>query len=276
MKQSVIQKDYLYVYGFTYLEEWKKTQLPSLTGIDERPLVMLPFEDIVAITTSVSSEKFSQEHLDANMKKTEWLKAKAFHHHECISSLYPHVTILPIPFGTIYKSGKNLRNLICSQKQLFLKRLASIKGKQEWNVKLYCDQEKSLSFTLHNNPAILELKEKLKTMPAGRQFLFKKKLEQLLVTQSESLQSQWWNEIHEQLYPFVSESHLRQNWSREVTERKDDMIANCDYLIPQDKVESFIDHIKELEDKYKEFGCFLQISGPWPPYHFSKMDKENN
>jgi hypothetical protein len=176
MIQSAIQTDYIYVYGFTYLTEFKQTKIPSITGIDGKPISMIPYDDLVAITTSVSTEKFSQEQLDANMKKAEWLKINAFHHHECISGLHPHFTILPMPFGTIFKNEDNIRSLMCSQGQLFHKRLSSIKDKQEWNVKLYCDLEKALSFTLHHDSAIIELKEKLKTMPTGRQFLFKKKI----------------------------------------------------------------------------------------------------
>jgi Gas vesicle synthesis protein GvpL/GvpF len=274
MTQSTVRTDYIYVYGLTYLEDWKDRKLPAATGIDQKKISTMKHEDLLAIITSVHPNDFSQEQLDVNMKNTEWLKANAFHHHECISELYQYAAILPMPFGTIFKNEENLINFMGRNGQLFQQSLSTIKGKQEWNLKLFCDQEAFLTFTLTHDLDILECKEKIKTMPAGRQFLFKKKLEHLLASKAESLQSEWWDEIHQQLNRFVSDSHLRQNWSKEVTERKEVMIANCDYLIPNDCVDGFINQVKDLENKYKDSGCLFQISGPWPPYHFSKIQKE--
>lgn len=270
MKQSMVQTEYLYVYGLTYLDEIEKEKLPDLTGIDHRPVYPLVHDNLVAIVTSVRAEDFSQEKIDTNLKNTEWLKSNAFHHHECIFDIHKQITILPLPFSTIFESEKNLRNYLDKQKSNFQKNLTSINGKEEWNLKLFCDQEKLLTFAVAHDPSIIDLKEKIRTMPKGRQFLFKKKLEQQIASQSESLQSQCWLDIHEQLRPLFSESHLRQNWSKEVTERKEEMIANCDFLIPRQNVSHFFTQVKELEEKLNESGCSFQISGPWPPYHFSK------
>jgi hypothetical protein len=110
-------------------------------------------------------------------------------------------------------------------------------------------------------------------MPKGKQFLMKKKLDHLISSQLEVEQSNWWSEIQQQLTSVVSEVNLRKNWGKEVTERKDEMIVNCDFLIEQNVSQLFMNKVVEIERLFDSFGCTFQVTGPWPPYHFSKMTK---
>ena len=141
-------------------------------------------------------------------------------------------------------------------------------------MKVFCNNEKTFSFILQHNEAVLDLKEKLALMPKGKQFLMKKKLEHLITSELEVEQSNWWSKIQQHVTSVVSEINLRRNWGREVTERKEEMIVNCDFLIEQSKSEEFMSRVIELEKLFEPLGCTFQVTGPWPPYHFSKMAKE--
>ena len=101
----------------------------------------------------------------------------------------------------------------------------------------------------------------------------KKRLEQLISMEFELEQSRWWKEIIKQLDSVVFEANLRQNWGKDLTERKEDMIANCDFLVDQSATETFLNKIGEIEKRLETLGCTFHITGPWPPYHFSKISK---
>lgn len=270
MPHTSVETHYIYLYGVILTEELEKTEVPSFIGIDQKNVHVIKVKELAAVVTPVDPHNFSQQQIDLQLKDSEWLKDKAFHHHECISVIHSQFTILPMSFCTIFQREENLKSLLTEQFDVILHKLNTLKNKQEMNVKIYCNSEQAFSYVLKHNPAVLELRENIATMPKGKQFIMKKKLNQLITSQLEIEQSQWWQQIEQELQLFFTGSKLRKNWGREITERSDDMIVNCDFLIDKKNTESFLKKLLDLEQKFADLGCTFQVSGPWPPYHFSK------
>jgi Gas vesicle synthesis protein GvpL/GvpF len=274
MTQTKAATDFLYLYGVIPTVELQETEAPLIIGIDQKNVLLKCFKELTAIITPVNPQYFSQQQIELQLKDAEWLKEKALHHHETIAAIHQHFTILPLSFCTIFQNEPNLESLLTEQYEVLIHKLSTLKGRQEWNLKLYCSTERALNYVTNHNPAVIELKGKLASMPKGKQFIMKKKLEQLIASELGREQSHWWVEIQKRLKSDVADSNLRRNWGKEVTERVDDMIVNCDFLIEKMKSESFINKIRELEKSFEALGCKFQITGPWPPYHFSKIEKE--
>lgn len=274
MSETVVETDFLYLYGVIPTTELEESGIPAVIGIDQKNVFSLIFKELAAIITPVNAQKFSQQHLDLQIKDSEWLKEKAVHHHECIATIHHQFTVLPMTFCTIFQNEKNLKSLLNDQYDMILNKLNFLKGKLEWNIKLYCSMDMAISYVVKHNHAVVELRESLPAMPKGKQFIMKKKLEQLIAAELELEQSRWWKEIEAQLTSIYSDSKLRKNWGKEMTERQDDMIVNCDFLINTADSEQFLNKVQEIEQNFKNFGCTFQVTGPWPPYHFSKIEKE--
>ncbi|PLS07158.1 GvpL/GvpF family gas vesicle protein [Neobacillus cucumis] len=274
MASTRIVPDYLYLYGVILAEELQDSEVPSIMGIDGELIKIKIHKELAAIITPVNADSFSQQQIDLQLKDPEWLKEKAFHHHEMISVIHKHFTVLPMSFCTVFQNIDNLEVVLHEQYSDLFDKLLSLKGQQEWNVKIYSNKEKTLSHIQFHHPPVVELKEKIPSMPKGKQFIMKKKLEQLIASQVELEQAKWWQEINNELTPYVTAANYRKIWSREVTERTDDMMVNCDFLVEIEAAPRFFHKIQELRLIYEEFGCTFQLTGPWPPYHFSKTVKE--
>lgn len=274
MTHTKATTDFLYMYGVILAEELQSLEVPSIMGIDQKTVTLKIFKNLAAVITPVNAQNFSQEQIALQLKDADSLKEKAFHHHEVISIIHQHFTVLPMSFCTIFQNERNLESLLADQYGVIYQKLLTLKDKQEWNLKVFCNNEKALSFVLQHNKAVLDLRTKLASMPKGKQFLMKKKLDHLISSQLEVEQSNWWSEIQQQLTSVVSEVNLRKNWGKEVTERKDEMIVNCDFLIEQNVSQLFMNKVVEIERLFDSFGCTFQVTGPWPPYHFSKTTKE--
>ena len=274
MSEEKNQTDYLYVYGIIPKEELTESVIPSIVGIDNQPITSITFKDIVAIATQVNPQTFSQQNIDSLSKNIDWLQENALHHHSCIEELNRCFTILPMSFCTIFQTEQKLVILLNQRYEELSGKLHTLKGKEEWNLKVFCKLETAKSIVLEHNPAITELKESLASMPVGKQFLMRKKIElkigEVLVKEF----GNWHAEIQQHLTGFVVESSLRSNWGKEVTGRADDMIINCDFFVERNRTDEFINAIHEGEKLFSNRGCTFQVTGPWPPYHFSKMGSE--
>ena len=266
--------DYLYVYGMIPKEELSENDVPSLLGIDQKPTTAIIFKDIVAIATLVNPQTFSQQSIDSLSKNIDWLQENALHHHSCIEEISRCFTILPMSFCTIFQTEQKLLALLNQRYEELSGKLQSLKGKEEWNLKVFCKLETAKSFILENNPSINELKDAVASMPKGKQFLMRKKIDlkigEVLVKEF----GNWQAEIQKYLTGFITESSFRSNWGKEVTGRADDMIINCDFFVERIRKDEFINAIRECEKLFSNRGCTFQVTGPWPPYHFSKMGSE--
>jgi hypothetical protein len=46
------------------------------------------------------------------------------------------------------------------------------------------------------------------------------------------------------------------------------MLLNASYLIPRDRAVEFASLVRALSDRHARHGLELELTGPWPPYHF--------
>lgn len=275
MSDTTIHQDYLYVYGIIPKEELSDRVVPTMVGIDQQPTIPIAFNEIVAIATPVNPQKFSQQNIDSLSKNIDWLQEKALHHHSRIEELYRDFTILPMSFCTIFQSEQKLLTLLKRSYDELSEKLQLLKGKDEWNLKVFCKLESAKHYILKNNPSITTLKDGLLSMPKGKQFLMRKKIDLKIEEETVKEIGKWQREVQRFLSSFIEDSILRTNWGKEVTGRADDMILNCDFFVEQNMTESFISATHECEKLFTDRGCSFQLTGPWPPYHFSKMGSEH-
>jgi Gas vesicle synthesis protein GvpL/GvpF len=272
---SQVKTDFLYVYGMIPVEELEQTCFPCIKGIDENDICVKQVRQLAVVFTQVNPITFSQEKIDQQLQNPEWLEEKAYHHHHLIDTLCRHYTTLPLSFCTIFQNEANLDHFLSDQYEKIFSKLDALKEKEEWNVKVFSRRQEATAYISTNHPKITDLREKLSSMPKGKQFIMKKKLEQMITGELENQQSLWWNDIQQVLARITEDKHLRINWGREMTGRNDDMMANCDFLVAKVNSQPFLQLLRETEMKYEEYGCTFQVTGPWPPYHFAQWTREN-
>ncbi|MGP4106121.1 GvpL/GvpF family gas vesicle protein [Virgibacillus sp. L01] len=262
--------DLIYVYGFINT----KQNPPKFKGIDgERDVYPIPMGSINAVVCDVCEQEFGQEVLQQKVEQADWLHEKAFHHHESLMKLYEYCTVIPMKFGTIYKSLDSLESTIATHHDRLIESLETLTDKEEWNFKIYCNNEKLREGIADHNPTVDQKKEEIAGLSPGRQYLEKRKLSQLVDQELEKEKESFYTLVHDSLEAFSVSSEVKKNWSKSVTGRNEEMAWNSVYLIQQNKVESFLDHIKELRRKWEESGWMLEATGPWPAYHFVTLPK---
>jgi hypothetical protein len=47
------------------------------------------------------------------------------------------------------------------------------------------------------------------------------------------------------------------------------MVLNAAYLVPADAAGAFRQIVEELGRRHEPDGVELELTGPWPPYHFA-------
>ncbi|KMJ57768.1 gas vesicle protein GvpL [Bacillus sp. LL01] len=263
----------IYLYGLVPSTESASLPLPSMKGFDGKgEMYTISIGEITAIVSSLDAKEYSEDIIKEKINSDmEWLQEKAFHHHETVMGLSKLYTVIPLKFCTLYKNENSLRDIVQQNQSKMTEKFALLKGNEEWNLKIYCNDELLKKQVSQSNPAIEERREEISQLSKGKQFFEKKKLDKLIEEEVEKEKDRISEEIHTHLQGFVLLGNVKRNWGKDVTGRKENMTWNSVYLISSSKVEQFLEEIQQFEKKMEEMGWQFEPTGPWPAYHFSSF-----
>jgi len=76
-------------------------------------------------------------------------------------------------------------------------------------------------------------------------------------------------EIYESLGQLAFSKNKSKLLEKDFTGMLEEMLLNAFYLIEESKLASFQKKVGELKEKYNSLGFKVEVSGPWPSYHFA-------
>jgi hypothetical protein len=209
--------------------------LAGLVGIDGSPVVAYPSAEFAIIVSEYQS--------------TGGLDQKAvLEHARVISECFRNTTVLPFRFGTVFENDDALRRAVRANRRIFNESVQHLRGKSEMHVKVVL-RDASLRDVLAEA-----------TVPAvGSPYLTR--LRQVAVrdrerqTKARSVSVQ----VHKLLLPLEEEISCKKFDSG-------GLLIDFAHLIDSNAVEKYQNRYSAVTRQLKD--CEVNISGPWPPYHF--------
>jgi hypothetical protein len=213
----------------------KPIPMESVLGVSGSQVFLYPASDLAVIV----SEHDTQEALD---------QKSGVEHARVVADCFKHSTVLPFRFGTIFNDDESLRRSIRSNQRQFLGNIDQLRGKTEMHLKIFVDDccghavEKHLAAEGLSQDYFSNLRQN-----AGRQ------RERQTRARAVSFQ------MHRLFLPLDEEVSCR------LTEGGK-MVLDIAHLIDRKCVDRYVNKFSTTCAAMKE--CQMQLSGPWPPYHF--------
>src|SRR4051812_17530296 len=169
-------------------------------------------------------------------------------------------TVIPMSFGTVFRSEDDVSELLRSTYQAFSDVLDKMKDKIEFGLKVLWDREKVVANTERENDEIRRLKDEISRHTASSTYFARMQLGRLIESALEDMGTRYVADIHDQLRTVAVASRS----NKPIGDR---MILNAAFLVDRAQEQSFDDRVKETSRKYEDLLTF-KYSGPWPPYNF--------
>jgi len=215
---------------------------------------------------------FAIEYSDANRKARladgEWLERNVRKHLSVIEMIMEEQQVIPFNFGTVFKTRESLVGFLGDYAPKLAGVFDSLEGKEEWAVKVYRDDAALLRRLHLDSPAVAALEKEISDAPPGKAYLLKKKKEELLAGELESVRAGHADAVVRALLPLAAEHVLGLAGGVEVPGQEGRLLLNGAFLVPKGEVDAFIRAAEALEMRYREAGLSLDVTGPWPPYDF--------
>jgi hypothetical protein len=213
----------------------KPVPLESVAGVSGNQVFLYPASDLAVIVS---------EHNPAEPVNQK----SGVDHARVIADCFKHSTVLPFRFGTVFNDDESLRKSIRSNQRQFLVNIDKLRGKTEMHLKVLVDD------------CCIRSMDKLPASDnAGRQYLTNLRETASRQRERQTRARAVSFQMHRLFMPLDEEISCRLTESGK-------MLLDVAHLIDRKCVERYQNKFASTSAMMKD--CQMQLSGPWPPYHF--------
>ncbi len=246
----------------------------SAEGIGGGKIFAIPYQDLEAVVSEVSLEEFGSEEIQKKAQEDlNWIKEKAQIHEHVIEQAMRAgsnlISVIPMKFGTIFKTEKSSKDCLRKNYQQFKDSLEKLRGKQEWGAKVYLKEDVFKKTIEDKNEIVLAKKKEIESMPKGVAFFAQKQIDEIVNQEKDKELERITEDIYENLGQLAFSKNKDKLLEKDFMGRPEEMVLNAFYLIEDSKLDLFQKKAEELKGKYNPIGLKVEMSGPWPSYHFA-------
>ncbi len=213
----------------------KPVPLESVFGVSGNQVFLYPASDLAVVV----SEHNPQETLN---------QQSGVDHARVIADCFQHSTVLPFRFGTVFNDDESLRKSIRSNQRQFLGNIDKLRGKTEMHLKIFVD-----------DCCGREIEKHLNAEGVGREYLSNLRENASRARERQTRARAVSFQMHRLFIPLDEEVSCR-------LMENGKMMLDIAHLIDRKCVERYQNKFVTTSAVMRE--CQMQLSGPWPPYHF--------
>ncbi len=213
----------------------KPVPLESVLGVSGNQVFLYPASDLAVVV----SEHNPQDPLN---------QKSGVDHARVISDCFQHSTVLPFRFGTVFNDDESLRKSIRSNQRQFLSNIEKLRGKTEMHLKIFVDDCASREIAHH-----------LLADSVGRDYLTSLRENATRTRERQTRARAVTFQMHRLFIPLDEEVSCR-------LMENGKMVLDIAHLIERKCVERYQNKFATTSATMRQ--CHMQLSGPWPPYHF--------
>jgi hypothetical protein len=219
------------------LRHRKPIPMEAVTGIQGNQIFLYPASDLAVIVSEHSP--------------TQNLNSQAgVEHARVIADCFKTSTVLPFRFGTVFADDEALRRSIRSNQRQFLTNIERLRGKAEMHLKVLlddCCRDQFRRYTAEPIPNV------------GKGYLSNLRENAALQRERQTKARAVTVQMHRMFLPLAEEVSCKRVESGK-------MLLDIAHLIDSNGIERYQNKYSSASLLMKD--CHMQLSGPWPPYHF--------
>ncbi len=167
-------------------------------------------------------------------------------------------TVIPMSFGTVFKTREDIVELLRSAYDAFLDVLSKMQDKLEFGLKVLWESQEIVRVIEQEEEDIRRLKTELSSQK-GSTYFARVQYDRLVAAALEARSERFVKSIMDEL----SDVSVASRWNKPIGDK---MILNAAFLVPRDKEGVFDAKMKEIGVRYSKLN--FRYTGPWPPYNF--------
>jgi hypothetical protein len=235
-------------------------------GVDPRfPVEIVACAQTAALASRVGLDQFDLKKLERENTDVNWLSQVAIRHNQIISDAACFQPVLPLRLGTLFNSRQSLLSKMEQWESVVIDFLDSIGNSQEWAAKIYLAPP-----NIEDNPVAVRklFATRSASVGTGTRYLMQKG--------NQRRKSHAWQQYNREEVAKIEATLMNQadRYCRSrplhanLTGRREKMLWNAAFLLSRAISKRWLALAEVMRSAAACKGLLLEISGPWPPYHF--------
>jgi hypothetical protein len=214
---------------------------PRLLAIDR---------DVWAVVADAPLERFAADVLQQELQDIDAISRHALAHAAVIEFCFHRAPVIPLKLFTLFSNDETAREHVRGRLPALRRMFAALRGLEEWGVRIFAGEAEA---------------EAARTLDSGRDYLqVKKRLhEQTMTPPRATIRTT--NSALRSLGRMASKSRRE---SFPPPGRGRPYVVGASFLVNAKRRSAWKAHAKKVGASLAAGGHRLDISGPWPPYHF--------
>ena len=219
---------------------------PIGIGADPSDVYTVHFKNLAAVVS------------DAPLEVLDSTRENVLAHERVNETVMREHTVIPMSFGTIFKTREDIVELLRSAAEAFGDVLNKMQNKLEFGLKVLWDRDLSIREVEAEDEDISRLKKEISGQK-GPTYFARMQYGRLIDSALQARSERYLAEILEQLREVSVASRINKPIG-------DKMIMNAAFLISRDQETAFDAKVKSIAGRFDKLT--FKYTGPWPPYNF--------
>ena len=219
---------------------------PVGVGADPSDVYTVHYKNLAAVVSDAPLEVLDSTR--ENVLAHERVNETVMHEH----------TVIPMSFGTIFKTREDIVELLRSAAEAFGDVLNKMQNKLEFGLKVLWDHDQAVREVEHEDEDISRLKKEISGQK-GPTYFARMRYGRLIDSALQARSERYVADILEQLRDVSVASRINKPIG-------DKMIMNAAFLIARDQESAFDAKVKLIATRFDKLT--FKYTGPWPPYNF--------
>ena len=195
---------------------------------------------------------------DAPLQVLDATRENVLAHERVNETVMREHTVIPMSFGTIFKTREDIVELLRSAAEAFGDVLNKMLNKLEFGLKVLWDRDQAIREVEEEDEDISRLKKEISGQK-GPTYFARMQYGRLIDAALQARSERYVADILEQLREVSVASRINKPIG-------DKMIMNAAFLISRDQEQAFDAKVKSIASKFDKLT--FKYTGPWPPYNF--------
>ena len=236
-----------YVYGIVQTRDKIDFGRIGIGGMGEM-VYTVNYQDIAAVVSNTPVYIFDPT------------RENALAHEHVIETAMKTYTIIPMSFGTVFRTDNDIREVLKSIYSSLKDVLHQMAGKLEFGLKVNWDRDRIIEDIKQEDEEIRKFHQEIIRKHLQSTYLARMQLGRMIDKALAERSISYVREIYEALRNVCVASRDNQPIG-------DKMIMNAAFLVQRDREPEFDDAVNKIAKKYGQRLKF-KYTGPWPPYNF--------
>jgi hypothetical protein len=233
---------------------------PERLGIDlVHDVELIRRDGLAALVSAVPLSEFDESGLRETLEDLDKLEVLARAHERVLDDALEAGAVVPFRICTIYASAARVEEMLDREHEPLTAALRRLRGTAEWGVKAYAVAgAQGASGEAAGEPV------------SGADYLRRRRAAREAAEGARQAVDTAVDRVHACLRERAAAAVLSAPQDRRLTGREAEMVLNGAYLVPDADAEDFRTLVAELAARHRSDGMQLELTGPWPAYHFSE------